>query len=174
MRIGLTNESLHLDPSGEIALDVIIAERHNKLALLVSPDELNSASENSIVGLGIVPYKKWRVVALGAVCVGISTDTHDPVLHFGTRADVDAFGIMTVTSTGSTNVHLDDYSSRDKYAILPADALQTGIAVVWSGGAGWDVWQKTIQELQVKAIGGTQSGKWQTWALIEIDTGGKW
>ena len=147
-----------------------------KVRLLVSPDELDSASADSIVALGIVPFKKWRVIGLGALCVGASTNTHDPVLHFGTRADVDKYGILTITTTGDTNVHVDDYVSRDFRDVLPVDVVQSGVAYVWSDPdpAYWAVWQTTIQELQVKAIGAALSGKWQAYALIEVDAERKW
>ena len=158
-----------------IALDAI--QEAQKVIMLVSPDELNSATENEIKAIGIVAYKRWKVIGLGVLCVGASTAEHDPVLHFGVVGDVDKYGILTLTTTGAVDIHVGDYTSRDARGYLATDALQTSVAAAWSDpgtGGKWDTWESTIQELQVKAIGATKSGKWQAYALIEVDSEGAW
>ena len=158
-----------------IALDAV--QKTKKLIMLVSPDELDSASAGSIVALGIVAYKRWKVIGLGVLCVEASTAEHNPAIHFGAIADVDKYGTLTLTTTGAVDIHIGDYASRDARGYLATNSLQTGVAASWSDpgmGGKWDTWESTTQELQIKASVSASSGKWQAYALIEVDSEGAW
>jgi len=131
---------------------------------------LNLATQNMLVYLGSIPYKSWKVVAVGIHLIEATTANQAPVIHFGDITDNDSIGIMTTTATASKLI--GQYSWLETHApgydnILPTD-IRTGetaaqAVVTWSeAGTGsiFNVEQTAPKMLLMKAItGGISSGK---------------
>ena len=139
---------------------------------------LNLATQNEVKISGIVPFRKWKVVALGLYCAQSTTANEAPVIHMGHSEDVDGFGIITVTATASKLVA--GYSWLETHAagygnILPATIRKGETAaqavVTWSeAGAGSDfnIEQTTPQLLQIKATAaGISTGRFYGIFVVE-------
>ena len=173
--IGKAIQSIKFRGDGSTIAGIIERLRHNKLKIFYATNHINSAVENSVTTVGVIAFKRWRVVGIGVICLISSNDGDDPVIHFGNNSDSDRYSILTITAEAGHNFHAYDYTSRDLYGISPPDQLQTGISVAWTDPdpAFWNVWETKTFRLMATAKGAGHSGYWLPYFLVEIDTEGK-
>ena len=177
--IGILKDVRNYGDKEHLISEIVERERHNLVKYFYRQAVLDVQNQNEIKVLGTVFAKSWRVIALGLVCEEATTDNEAVIVHFGTRADVDCLGIMTLTATASKGIQLDEYTSVDPYGVLPADDLATDSpTVTWTeagSGSIFNTWQTTIMNIQAKAITASMtSGQFTPYALIEVDTQGKY
>lgn len=168
--IGSLKDARFYTPEQMRVSEMLGVEGRNHLVMMAG-NAIDATTQNAIAEIGVVPYKEWRVVGVGLVCIEHSVDNQDPVLHFGTRADPDAVGIMTTTTPTDTEWKEEDYSSADLLDLLPADVL-TEITVAWTeagSGSIYGIWQNTIKQLQVKTtVADNSEGQWIPFVIVEI------
>ena len=113
----------------------------------------NALAMNATKHGTVVPYKRWRMVAVGFTVTQASIAAENPEVEFGIAvsdigaADADYFGSATVFSEGGAALLTvgDVYIKDDAGYLGTPDALAAagdGVAITWHAGAGHlMVWQ---------------------------------
>lgn len=137
------------------------------------------ASGDSLIIMGVVPYRTWRIVAVGFEAVAGGASAVAEKVHFGIAAsdigasDDDYFGSLTQDATALKQIAAGDMlmnpSSHTRLR-TPDDPANAGTHT-WAAGSpdGIGVWQSkqavvTVTKKQVVSSTMTIIG----WALIEI------
>jgi len=159
----------------DIGVEVIT--KYPRYELLVGHEiDIGNANERQVVGL--VPFKKWKVIGLGLFCIEATTDGEAPVLQFGDMSDDDMYGIFTITAAAGKGMHASEYSSVEVNNFFAADDFDADAPVyAWSEagtGSKYNVEQAVIGEITIieAATVGMSSGKFIPYALVYIDKGG--
>lgn len=166
-----------IDPlSFQRTLDAALS---NYILLLNETESGNGASADSTINLGIVPFKKWRVVEIGFHVMTNGTSTIAELIHFGIglsdigAADTDFFGICTQDVTAAKQLAAGDMVSRAGLSQLNTlDAPANAGTHSWTAGSpdGFKVWQtKAAGITATKKTVASSTATIMTWALVEID-----
>ena len=180
--IGTEQTNRRLDEEGEKVLGVIhsLGLNRNKIYIVHGGDSpLDIDAVNSIKVVEVIPFPRWRVVAVGAFWIEASTANEDPIIEFGRVGDPDAYGKMTAAITGGEKFSVNDSIKYDPLELLALEVIAetSGTFVVtWTEGVEFGIWNTTFKNLIVSeaAVGGMSSGKVRPYMVIEVDTGGKW
>lgn len=102
---------------------------------------------------GVIPYKKWRVEAVGFVVSTGGVSTENPVVQFGSSyGDIGAASTRYGSVTQDLNAN-KEFDAHDVYIKDPKNLLGIGLAL---GGAGTPTW----------AAGDAKLGVWETAASV--------
>jgi len=138
-----------------------------RIEFLISDTYLDVQTENALIHLGSVPYKKWKVIGLGLHCRESTAVNQAPVIHIGTVTDFDTFGIMTITATVSKRVtsfswletHAAGYDNLVPTTIRKGETAAQAVAT-WSNAGdnnNFNVEQTEPAVVCAKAIAGSIS-----------------
>ena len=124
-------------------------------------------------------FDRWKVIGMGMHWWEASTANEDPAVEFGRYGDGDAYGKMTSAITGGERFRVEDHQKYDPLNILAQEVIaetSATLAVTWTEGVEFNVWQDKIRFLRVveAAVAGMTSGGVAPYIAIEVDTGGKW
>jgi hypothetical protein len=144
--------ALDLKELQDIAKNVIHSE--NKYIVVEFP-----CSNGMLIALnnsgksGLIPYKKWRVEAVGFVVSTGGVSTENPVVQFGSSyGDIGAASTRYGSVTQDINAN-KEFDAHDVYIKDPKNLLGTALAL---GGAGTPTW----------AAGDAKLGVWETAASV--------
>ena len=178
--IGRHIDSVRSDDEEETILGVINDVDRNKLYLnTVGHWGLIISNPNEYKRLKIIPFKMWRVIALGMFWSNASTANEDPVVDFGTSISHLHFGRMTAAITGGEKFTGGDHQKYDPLNLLaPEKIAETSPTLVttWTPGPKFNVWQNApldVIVVEAAAVDMT-SGILRPYMLIEVKTGGMW
>jgi len=129
---------------------------HSETKLVLIGVNAASLAQNETGYTVPIPYKEWKVVALGFVVVTGGVSTENPVVSFGSKygdlaEDANRFGTITQDITATKEFVAEDVYVKDPKGLLD-DPLALGGAgtPVWgAGGDELDVWQTNIAVLEV-------------------------
>ena len=150
--------------------------KHKKVVYCSVTNIVNLGTANNKEAVPI-PYNRWRIIGL-LISISYSGTTvgEDPVIHFGTIADPDLYGIATFTLGAAERLIIGDYAIKNTNGILDSPALSAG-SVAWTDGdpTNFNVWQNGPGCAIIKNLSGALStGYAEGGVFIEIDMGGKW
>lgn len=98
---------------------------------------------NENVFSGVIPYTRWRVVAVGFNVTTNGISTENPEVEFGVfnsdiaTTDNDYFGSVLQDITAGDHFAVGDVWIKDPYGLsVAANALANGGTPTWSAGAG--------------------------------------
>ena len=165
---------------GSTIKGVVDGLKYNKLIIYsIDTTNLDLGVANSNKRLGIVPFKRWRVVALGMMWIEGSTANEDPIVEFGNFGDDNAYGTMTSAITGGEKFCLNDHQKYDPLDLLAPEVIaetSATLAITWTEGVKFNVWQTVSESLKTieAAVAGMTSGQVKPYMIIEVDKGGRW
>ena len=150
---------------------------HTLILLQAGTATGNGAAAVSIITIGVIPYRSWRVINVGFTIEDDGASTIAETISFGAHIDgigfdADLFGTFAQDVGVNKNVSSGDFYQRVDYTYIstPDAPLQAGTPV-WSSGNpnGFLNWYNkqaliTIQKNQVLNSTATVKG----WVLIEI------
>lgn len=181
LELGRHIDSVSFDSMGETILSVINTVNRNNLILVggVTDAFINITVANNLETFTSVPYKKWRVVALGLLWTSLGAVNEDPAIEFGQTTDKDCFGLMSSVVTGGERFRADDHLKYDPYNILTPEILTEASAtmtITWTKGIKFGLWQdKNLNTCAAEAaVGAMTMGAVKPYMVIEVDSGGKW
>ena len=180
--IGIGETNRKLDEEGERVLGVIhsLGLNRNKVYIIHGGDNpLDIDAVNSIKVVEVIPFARWRVVAVGAFWIEASTANEDPIIEFGYAGDPDAYGKMTAAITGGEKFNANDSIKYDPLELLAPELIaeiSATFVVTWTQGAEFGVWNTVMKNLIISeaAVAGMTSGKVRPYIVIEVDARGKW
>jgi hypothetical protein len=164
---------------GSTIKGVVEGLQHNKIFVShTGADYVALATANQVKYLSIMPFKRWKVVALGMYWIQASTANEDPIIDFGEADDPDAYGKMTSAITGGEKFNIGDFLAYDPFGILGKTVIaetSATLVVTWTEGTDFNKWNDTPQNFKAQeaAVAGMSSGAVKPIAVIEVDTGGK-
>jgi len=146
---------MDLDEIQDITKNVIHSETKYELISFPCSNGMLIAKNNSGKS-GVIPYKKWRVVAVGFVVTTGGVSTEDPTITFGSSyGDIGAvtkrYGQVKQDVTGNKEFDAHDVYIKDPTGVLgTASALGGAGTPVWTAeGAKLGVWETAANVLQI-------------------------
>jgi hypothetical protein len=173
-------KTLVFSGDGSTIKGIVEGLKYNKLFRVDGNDrQLHLPTANSKLYFQTIPFKRWRVIALGLLWVAASTANEDPIVDFGDNTDVDAYGKMTSAITGGEKFCANDFQKYDPLNILTDEVItetSATLAITWTKGVDFGLWKGKMKDLRVAeaAVAGMTTGDVRPFMIIEVDTGGRW
>ena len=180
LEIGEPEGNYNLDSADVKTLELIKGFNRNRVVIVHGGDTpLDIDNANEIKKLEIMPFKRWKVLAMALYWIEASTANEDPVIWFGRVGDGDAYGKMTAIITGGEKFNIADHTKYDPLELVAPEVMLEASAtfnVTWTEGVEFGVWQTSPANFSVAeaAVAGMTSGKVRPYMIIEVDSGGKW